>query len=394
MSPAAPAPRILHIAETARGGVGTYLAELLAEQAALYGPDTVRALVPARDAGHITGVDRHLLRLWRRRRRSPLALLTLTRCMMREVADFRPDVIHAHSSFAGLLVRLVYGWRRHRPAIVYCPHGWGFDRKGHGAANRIARGIERMLAPWCDRIVAISDHERRQGLAAGILADKLALVLNGIADTPSPPPGRSEDTRLKLLFIGRLDHQKGFDTLLDAVAPLAGQVAVRAVGAPVAGGGPVPRRLRHVERLGWRSLSEVEVEIAAADVVVIPSRWEGFGLVALEAMRGGRAVIASAVGGLPEIVVEGVTGRLIAPDSPVRLMEALTNGTHADWRAMGRAGRARFLSLFTAQRMAAELADLYAALGVGVALAAAPRPMPRPVRAVMRRSRTPMLDDA
>lgn len=176
------------------------------------------------------------------------------------------------------------------------------------------RGGRAHLAPAADRIVLISDHERREGVRIGIDPAALTTVLNGIADLHSERPARWQDDRVRVLFVGRLDTQKGFDTLLDAVEPIQDHVAVRVIGKAVAGPATTPRkRSPQIEYLGWRSLSEVATEIAAADVVVVPSRWEGFGLVALEAMCGGCAVVASDVGGLREIVADGETGYLVPP---------------------------------------------------------------------------------
>jgi glycosyltransferase involved in cell wall biosynthesis len=351
--------KILHIAESAQGGVGTYLAEILPDQTRRFGTRNIRALIPQQHAAHISGVDRSILSGWKRQERSVFGVLGLARAIRREIADFAPDIVHAHSSFAGGVLRLMYGWRTPPFRIVYCPHGWAFDRRSSALKNRLIERIERSLAPAADRIVLISDHERREALRIGIPPERLDLVLNGIADQPPPRAARWDDNRLKVLFVGRLDHQKGFDTLLDAAEPLLDRIALRVIGKAVAGPSTTGRRGKGIEYLGWRSLSEVSIEIAAADVVVIPSRWEGFGLVALEAMRGGCAVVASDVGGLREIVVEGVTGHLVQPDNPERLMHALSLHDVAQWRAMGTAGRTRYQDLFTAQRMNTQLAELY-----------------------------------
>lgn len=353
-------PRILHVAETAKGGVGTYLAELLPEQIADHGEEAICVLLPRGHASHVTGVSRRVMRTWQRRDRSFISLVRLTLAILATVRSFQPTIIHAHSSVAGVVVRLLYGWRRGGVPIVYCPHGWAFDRVGNATKRRIVALCERWLARWCDRVVAISGHERRRARAVGISEKSLALVLNGIADAEAPPPSAWPTDRVKVLFVGRLDRQKGFDTLLDAVQPLQTRISVRVIGRAIAGPATERRVLENVAYLGWRSLAEIGAEIAAADVVVVPSRWEGFGLVALEAMRGGRAVIASAVGGLPEIVVDGFTGRLVAPDTPFELMLALSSGSREMWAGMGRAGRARFLRRFTARRMADELSRLYA----------------------------------
>jgi len=354
--------KILHVAESAQGGVGTYLAEVLPHQVERLGVNNIRALIPDRHAGHVSGVDRRVLQTWRRgNRRSVTSLARLAHAIRSEVRRFAPTVIHAHSSFAGAVVRAMYGVKRPAglEAIIYCPHGWGFDRQEGSNGNGVFARVARALAHRCDAIVVISEHERQQALAAGLPTEQLHLVLNGIADVPPVHPSRWEDERLKILFVGRLDEQKGIDTLLDAVEPFGDKLCVRIVGKAVVGGAQGQRNVFQVEWLGWRSLAEVATEIAAADVVVVPSRWEGFGLVALEAMRGGCAVVASRVGGLAEIVVDGVTGRLVDPDSPEQLSRALISGSRDAWHAMGHAGRARFLSHFTADRLNDELIALY-----------------------------------
>lgn len=356
--------RILHIAESAQGGVGTYLTEILYDQARRYGAEHVRALVPAQHAAHLSGVDRRMLMPWRRRHRSIFGMMSLAAAIRHAIQRFEPTIVHAHSTFAGAVLRLMYGaWGRAPFRIIYCPHGWAFDRRSSAWKRRLVEGIERLLAPAADRIVLISDHERREGARIGIAPSSLTLVLNGITDLHSERPARWQDERVRVLFVGRLDAQKGFDTLLDAVEPIQDRVAVRVIGKAVAGPATAPRkRSPQIEYLGWRSLSEVATEIAAADVVVVPSRWEGFGLVALEAMCGRCAVVASDVGGLREIVVDGETGYLVPPDNPARLMRTLARHDRPTWRAMGAAGRARYEAMFTAGRMNAELAALYAEL--------------------------------
>ncbi|MFX6269921.1 glycosyltransferase, partial [Acinetobacter baumannii] len=84
-----------------------------------------------------------------------------------------------------------------------------------------------------------------------------------------------------------------------------------------------------------------------ADVIVVPSRWEGFGLIAVEAMRAGLAVIASRVGGLAEVVEEGVTGFLVEPDKPEEIVNILRTVTREQLHEMGNAGREHFLNEFT-----------------------------------------------
>jgi glycosyltransferase involved in cell wall biosynthesis len=117
-----------------------------------------------------------------------------------------------------------------------------------------------------------------------------------------------------------------------------------------------------VELLGWLDAEGVAAQLQAADVVAAPSRWEGFGLAAAEAMRAAKPVIASRVGGLCDLVEDGVNGRLVPPDDPAALCAALLADDPEARRRMGRRGRARYLQYFTAQRMNEELLDIYAQL--------------------------------
>jgi glycosyltransferase involved in cell wall biosynthesis len=98
-----------------------------------------------------------------------------------------------------------------------------------------------------------------------------------------------------------------------------------------------------------------------SDAVVMPSRWEGFGLVALEAMREARAVLAARVGGLAEIVVDGETGLLFTPDDVRSLEDAIVRCAEFDLAGLGLKGRTRFEAAFGAERMAQEIDDVYTA---------------------------------
>jgi glycosyltransferase involved in cell wall biosynthesis len=111
--------------------------------------------------------------------------------------------------------------------------------------------------------------------------------------------------------------------------------------------------------LGWVPHHELHVLVRAHDALVVPSRWEGFGLVALEAMRAGRAVVASDRGSLPEIVDDGRTGVLVRPLSPERLAATLGALTRPQLESMGAAGRRRYEDEFTAERMNRQTLDLY-----------------------------------
>lgn len=355
--------RILHVAETAKGGIGTYIDEIAPLQAAEFGAGSVRVIVPREHAAQLSRVPAAAITPFRRTGRGVANLIRLRRAFNAEVRAFAPDVIHAHSFFAGLVARLSRGRRSGAPVIVYCPHGWSFDIAAPGWQRRLLEHVERALSRNCAAVIAISDHEARQARRIGIPDDKIRQVTNGISAAPPPAvPARWDDDRLKILFVGRLDHQKGFDVLLAAVSGAPARFSVKAAGAAVAGGTEGKNIPDGVELLGWLDRSAIEGVLQQADMVVMPSRWEGFGLAALEAMRAGKPVVATRVGGLPEIVEDGVTGRLVPPEDPVALRHALLLDDEASRRRLGGCGRQRFLERFTAERTHRLLLDLYAEL--------------------------------
>ena len=122
---------------------------------------------------------------------------------------------------------------------------------------------------------------------------------------------------------------------------------------------PDKRQPDNVELLGWKSPEEIAGFMNACDVVVMPSRWEGFGLVAVEAMRARKPVIASAVGGLRSIVRHGQTGFLVPAGDSDALAQTIVARDRAGWREMGLAGYMRFLSRYQSDRMNGDIVDLY-----------------------------------
>jgi glycosyltransferase involved in cell wall biosynthesis len=203
-----------------------------------------------------------------------------------------------------------------------------------------------------------------------------AVVWNGVA-SPSQLPPRSEDSRLRLLLIGRFNSWKGQELLLRAVAALTpdhrSRLIVRMVGSVFADQQHFVDKLERVITEG-RLGETVEIRpftpdpyehYSWADVVVVPSiKPEPFGLVAIEAMAAGRSVIAAKHGGLLEIVVDGVTGTFVEPGS-IRSLE-LAIGAYIDdparAQAEGDAGRERFQAEFEEKHYKMKIGDLVADL--------------------------------
>jgi len=282
-----------------------------------------------------------------------LALLSVT-------LRWRPQIVHSHSTFAGAIARglSVTGLL---PPIIYCPHGWAFEIEQRAKARTFIKWVERKLSHHCERIIAISEAEFSQGVRAGIDVGKISHVPNGIHDIE---PGSIrvapwEDARLKVLFVGRLDRQKGLDVLLAAAKGLEGITSIRIVGESVASIAGAQQELPHVKYLGWMSHADVAAQISSCDVAVMPSRWEGFGLVAIEAMRAAKPVIASAVGGLAEVVHDGVTGALFAAGDHAQLRHLLTDYASRNLVPIGLAARERFLDRYTSDKTEARVYEVY-----------------------------------
>jgi glycosyltransferase involved in cell wall biosynthesis len=226
--------------------------------------------------------------------------------------------------------------------------------------------MERALSPLTDKIIAISRCEDELARTYRLPGDKLVLIYSGIASEYKAPKSSFalDKSRINLLFAGRHDRQKGLDILLDAMRAIEHcPVHLHVVGAGVLSEARTERGDRpNVTFHGWVPRDTVIEFLAETDAVVLPSRWEGLPLAALEAMRMGRAVIASDRSALPEIVQHGRTGLIIDIDSPDRVVETLRSLDRNSLRDMGRAGRDEFLQRFTAERMNRELNDLYHAV--------------------------------
>jgi glycosyltransferase involved in cell wall biosynthesis len=353
--------RILHAAETIKGGVGTYLRDLLPLQRSSLREGNIVAVVPARQVGILqapAGVEIVTFDDCDDRKVSALRLAKKVREL---IVVNQPDILHIHSTFAGIVLRSQLALRSRSFRIVYCPHGWAFDRDMSAIKKFAAALLEKLLSFGCDAIVCISEYERQAGLRSGIDSRKLVLVRNGVpgqcpqtSAAAAWPPGLR-----RLLFVGRFDRQKGVDVFLQAVAQLQGKVFGVIVGDTVHGGSDITKLPANARSVGWLSPAELETYFRTADVVVVPSRWEGFGLTAAEAMRAGVTVVASRVGGLPEVVEDGVTGLLVPPDDAAALVKVLSDLDDSRLRTMGEAARARFQRHFTMDRVNQQLCDLY-----------------------------------
>ena len=294
--------------------------------------------------------------------------------------------MHSHTWYANLaghLATLLYGV----PHVV-TTHSleplrpWKAEQLGGGYA----------LSSWCERVaiesaaavVAVSDAMRADLLATypDVPAERVRVIRNGIDPSEyAPDPGTDvlerygvDPRRPAVVFVGRITRQKGLPVLLRAAARLdpatqlvlcAGQPDTDGLAAEVTGLVTGLQAARSgviwLARLPNRAVIQL---LTHATVFACPSLYEPLGIVNLEAMACGTAVVASRVGGIPEVVVDGETGLLVPPGDPAALADALNVLVHDPDLAvaMGSRGRKRALADFGWAAIAAQTAALYAEL--------------------------------
>jgi hypothetical protein len=205
--------------------------------------------------------------------------------------------------------------------------------------------------------------------------DRLGLVAHGLADEATDATHATEGGRARLLFVGRLEARKGVDTLLESAVALAGTGAdfeLRLVGDDSLAGptgatyreafeSDHPELADRVSFLGRVDNETLRDEYSTCDVFVAPSRFESFGLILLEAMMFSKPVVATDIGGMREIITDGVSGVLVQPDDPTELVAALRR--LIDSRKLrdriGRGGRDAYAASYTLDKMAESAERFY-----------------------------------
>jgi len=325
---------------------------------------------------------------------SVLAAMSVDLLMAGDVGE--ADLVHSHTwyaNFAGHLAKVLYRMPHVMTAHSLEPlRPWKAEQLGAGYA--LSSYLERTAIEAADAVIAVSGAMGRDVEQAYPQVDpeRINVIHNGIdADEYQPDPNTGVLERLgiapdraSVMFIGRITRQKGIIHLLAAAEHIDGDAQlILCAGAPDTP--EIGAEMRHRvdslrrDRVFWiedmLSRAEIIQLLSWATVFVCPSVYEPFGLINLEAMACEVPVVASAVGGIPEIVVDGETGYLVPweagadgpldPDRFARDLAARVNDLLADpdrARRFGQAGRRRVLERFTWAAVARQTAELYARL--------------------------------
>jgi starch synthase len=350
-----------------------------------------RELAPLVDVTvHCQGADRPdavAHRPWDLLAGANAALQVVSADLSMAAATGTAQLVHSHTWYANLgghLASMLYGIPH-----VMTMHSlealrpWKAEQLGGG--YQVSTWCERTSAASAAAVVAVSDGMRADILAAypEISPERVRVIRNGI-DTDEYRPDPDTDvlerygvdrTRPYVIFVGRITRQKGVPVLLRAAAGLIPEAQL----VLLAGAADTPEQLAEVTELvdGLRATRsgvfwipemlpkpEVIQLLTHATVFAIPSVYEPLGIVNLEAMACGTAVVGSRTGGIPEVVADGETGLLVPPGEPAPLADALNVllRDRGRARAMGEAGRKRAVAEFGWPAIAAQTADLYAEL--------------------------------
>jgi glycosyltransferase involved in cell wall biosynthesis len=301
-------------------------------------------------------------------------ILGLTRDSKADLAAWRPfvsflrrertEVVHAHMVASNAWATALGGLAG-VPVIVSHEHTWSYE------GRPLRRLVDRhVIARGSDAFVAVSEDDRRKMIEVeGVRPKDAVVIANGIAD---PPPPSGADVRAEigidagrplLVALGRLEPQKGFDMLIDAVTRLPEVALVIAgEGGERAALEAQARRLGAAGRVflpGFRT--DVPDLLGAADAAVFASRFEGSPLSVIECMATGTAIVATRVGGVPELLDDGVHGLLVPPEDADALAAALERVVaEPELRArLGAAARERQRGEFAIASMLDRVTELY-----------------------------------
>jgi glycosyltransferase involved in cell wall biosynthesis len=318
------------------------------------------------------------------------------RAMQQKLDQFKPDLVHIHNFFPSLSPSVHYACLRAKVPVVQTLHNYRLlcpsstflreekicedcmgkaipwpsvqhacYRQGRFASAAVANMLflHRACGTWTGTVktfIALTEFGRRKFVEGGLPADRIVVKPNFVSSDPRMGGGAGGYA----LFVGRLSTEKGIDTLLAAWRQLSTKWPLKIVGD-----GPMAKTASDaalttdgIEWLGSRNKEEVSQVMADAKVLILPSIcYEGFALVIPEAYAAGLPVIASRLGAMTELVVDGETGLLFTPGRPEELASAV------EWafshpvqiEAMRHRARREFEEKYTAESNYAILSDIY-----------------------------------
>ncbi len=299
---------------------------------------------------------------------NPIRALKAILLLRKTIDEIHPDIVHAHSGAAGFLGRIsLLG----KFKTVFTAHGWSFTPGTPVLRRMIAVVAERFASLFTDKIICVSNFDYNLAKKYAILKEKYLVQIYNAVETP-PNFIREYKEKVEILFIGRLAMPKNLPFFFKAFSDLPKDIQAKA-NIKIIGDGPLMEEYKEsakrfdisssVSFLGTTTRSELGDYLQSADIFVLPTLWEGFPMTILEAMSYGVPVIASSVGGIPEIVNESV-GALVGKKNTKGFTDKLSflilNKEEREKR--GQNARKLIEEKFTLQEMLGKTFTLYSDL--------------------------------
>lgn len=284
---------------------------------------------------------------------NPWKDLVALRQLVALIRDHGPDIVHLHSSKAGFLGRIAA--RIVGVPAIYTAHGWGFKPGVPLHRRYLVLIAEALAARLAARIICVSSHDFQLAARNRLFPSRrLVEIRNGVADD-APTKRVRQDGKCRFVMVARFQEPKLQTLLLSAFSHL--QSADKELW--FFGGGPEFEATKTqasamVDVTFWGNQDNVRERLAECDVFVLLSAYEGLPLSIIEAMQAGLPVVASRVGGVPELVDHGRSGVLVDNANINDVVQALSSLLHSAQQrgAMGRAGRRLYLEFFSLEAMA------------------------------------------
>ena len=351
--------KITHVSETIHGGIATYLNEVVPEQLNL-GIHEVSLLIPDNQIDCLKFSTDFIT--FKREERGLMSLFSFLVNYRKLLKEKRPDIVHIHSSFAGMIVRLYHLINPIRkPLLVYCAHGWSFSMTTHSLSKFLYSKIEKFLSYFTDEIICISNFEKQLAIQYGLPEKKLSVVYNSISLIKPKSSYINIDIDVKktnFLFVGRFHEAKGFDFLPEVFSKLGEQYHLYVAGGARLGNEYDIDVPPNVTKMGWLNSEQLQCLYDTVDAVIVPSRWEGFGYVAVEAMRSSKPVLVSNNGALPELIKNEYNG-LVFDLTTESIIERIQSLDKLKLNEYGKNGYYFFLNHFESKININKLHNIY-----------------------------------
>ena len=351
--------KVLHVGEYVQGGIATYI-QMLLQINREYNIENYLILSSNKSAKRWNLDDKHIL--FYPYKRSVIGGIKAIFIISRYISNIAPDIVYCHSSWAGFFCRLPLLFSSKKIKVIYNAHGWSFLRDTSAWKKKAYAMVERILSKVTDKIINVSEYEYKASLKYGIDYHKQQVIYSGISDKNTCRIIKSKGKYIKILYVGRFDTPKGIDILLNAFKKcMRKDIKLTLIGDVVVGQSYKfeKNNSNNISFLGWVPHENIGYYYEKCDAVIMPSRWEAFGLVAVEAMMYGKPVIASNRGALPEIIKDGKNGWIFDIEETNELVKILDNLELEEIYNRGLMARKIYEKNFTSENMLKKTLTIY-----------------------------------